>query len=604
MSGAMQARGLCLALTVVCGLAFVWGCGSSAPPVPPPTRPDSPDNALQPDPTPVHTDTLRLMYYESPTILNPYLSSGSKDFEASRIVYEPLASVDSAGNLVPILAAAIPTRENGDISADYTSVTWRLRPGLRWSDGAAMTAQDVQFTFSYITNEAVPASFASLYEMVERVEVVDDVTLTVHFRGPNPAWDVPFVGYGGCILPKHIFEPYNNQTAPEAPANNQPVGTGPYMVTSVQPDKILFLDGQQVETKRITYLPNPYYREREGLAFDKIELYGGGSPEQATKELFEEGKYDYVYNLQVSGDELQALLKQPGYGQVVFNFDSGIVLLTINHTDPREGSQLAHPHPILADTQVRQALAHAIDRQRIAAEVFGQAARPTWNMLVAPPQYQMNTRHHPYNLEQARALLAAAGWHDLDGDGVREKDGRELRLECLTYVSPRMQALLHIMARDFEQVGIALETSLADPGTLFSSDISKDMIVEKFPSDMMVFEMTMDSRDPGDYVGWWRCSQIPQRENDWAAGLNVGRWCRPAYDALYEQSLHTFDTEERRQLLGRMNDMLMEEVVFIPIVHVAELSGIHRSLWGVALTPWDTATWNIAAWYRERQASE
>ncbi len=604
MSGWAQASKVYVVLTLCCGLALVCGCIPSPTPEPVPTAPTIPENTPSPTPTPAPPDTLRLLYYEAPTILNPYLSSGTKDFEASRIVYEPLASVDADGQLVPILAATIPTRDNGDVSADYTSVTWRLRPGLRWSDGEPVTAHDVQFTYAYITNPQVPASFATLYETVERVDVVDELTVRVHFTAPNPAWDVPFVGYGGCILPEHVFAPYANEIAPDAPANLQPVGTGPYMVTSFQNDKILFLAGQPVVTKRILYEPNPHYREPGLLAFDQVELLGGGSPELARKVLFDEGEADYVYNLQVSGDELQTLMAQSEHGRVNFHFDSGIVFLSINHTDPQQESQQAFLHPILADTRVRQALAHAVNRERISEEVFGEAARPIWNMLVAPPQYQVDTRPYPYDLEQARVLLDQAGWHDLDGDGVREKDGRELRLGCMTYVSPRMEALLRLIAQDFAQIGVALETEVVDASVLFSSDITQDKIVEKFPSDVMVFEMAMDSHDPGAYVGWWRCSQIPQQENKWAAGLNLGRWCDPSYDALYAELQHTFDPDDRRRLLVQMNDRLMEEVVFIPIAHVAELSGINTSLQGVEMTPWDTATWNIAAWYRETQASE
>jgi peptide/nickel transport system substrate-binding protein len=138
--------------------------------------------------------TLRLLFWQAPLTVNPHLSAGTKDLSASRIAYEPLASADADGVLMPILAAEIPSLENGGVAPDGRSVTWKLRQGVIWADGKAFTANDVQFTFEFISNPEVGSTSASNYATVESVDVLDELTVRVNFKAQNPAWDVPFTG--------------------------------------------------------------------------------------------------------------------------------------------------------------------------------------------------------------------------------------------------------------------------------------------------------------------------------------------------------------------------------------------------------------------------
>ena len=133
------------------------------------------------------------------------MAPGIKDQTASRIVYEPLASFDIEGKLVPFLAAEIPSLENGQVASDGRSVTWKLKRDVKWSDGVPFTAKDVLFTYAYITNEDVGSSSAGSYKSVEKVEALDDLTVKVTFKNVNPAWSLPFVGVQGMIIPEHVF---------------------------------------------------------------------------------------------------------------------------------------------------------------------------------------------------------------------------------------------------------------------------------------------------------------------------------------------------------------------------------------------------------------
>ncbi|MEH2300623.1 MAG: ABC transporter substrate-binding protein [Nostoc sp.] len=197
-------------------------------------------------------DTLRLLYWQAPTILNPHLAQGNKDFEASRITYEPLASFDKDGKLVAFLAAEIPSLENGGVAKDGKSVTWKLKQGVKWSDGKPFTAADVVFTYQFVSNPSVGATTAANYQAIKSVEAIDDYTVKINFQNPNPAWSLPFIGSNGPILPRHIFESYNGSKAREAPANLIPVGTGPYKVVDFKPGDI------------VIYEANSFFREANG----------------------------------------------------------------------------------------------------------------------------------------------------------------------------------------------------------------------------------------------------------------------------------------------------------------------------------------------------
>ena len=146
-------------------------------------------------------DTLRLLLWQAPTTLNPHFAQGAKDQIASRIVYEPLASFNARGELVPFLAAEIPSLGNGEVAADGKSVLWKLKHDIKWSDGMPFTAKDVLFTYNYVTNPDVGSGNASIYKTVEKVEALDDFTVKIDFKKVNPAWALPFVGVKGMIIP-------------------------------------------------------------------------------------------------------------------------------------------------------------------------------------------------------------------------------------------------------------------------------------------------------------------------------------------------------------------------------------------------------------------
>jgi len=544
---------------------------------------------------------LRLFYWQAPTIVNPHLSPGTKDLSASRIAYEPLASFDAKGNLIPFLAEVIPSLENGGVSRDGRTVTWKLKQGLKWSDGQPFTAADVLFTYEYITNPGVGATSASSYDQVKRVKFIDDYTVKVDFKDVNPAWAQPFVGVKGMIIPRHVFEPYNGPNADEAPANLIAVGTGPYYVKDFKEEDILIIGEDIVSTIKISYEPNPYFREPDKPYFSKVELQGGGGDAIIAAQAVQKGLVDYAWNLQVE-DEALAQLEAGGKGQVVDLLGAWVERIMINFTDPNKATESGElsstrfPHPFLTDKRVRQAIAYSIDRQAIA-KLYGRGGRATINLLVSPTIYQSPNSRAEFNLKRAAALLEDAGWSDTDGDGIRDKDGRKLSIVFQTSINPVRQQTQEIVGKALRSIGFEVELKNIDSSIFFGPVGENTNTRRHFYADFEEFAYSNKSPDPGAYMKGWTCSEIAKQANKWATA-NWARYCNPVYDSLYQQSMTELDPAKRRLLFIQMNDILIEDVAVIPLVHLVDFSGVSRSLKGVDLNPWDVEVWNIKDWRR------
>jgi peptide/nickel transport system substrate-binding protein len=545
--------------------------------------------------------TLRLFYWQAPTILNPHLSAGTKDLSASRITYEPLASYDKDGNLVPFLASEIPSLENGGVAADGRSVTWRLKQGIQWSDGTPFTAADVLFTYEYVSAPEVASTSAANYTMIERIEVVDDHTVTIHFTDVNPAWSLPFVGVQGMIIPRHVFADFVGTNASEAPANLSPIGTGPYRVVEYRTEDVLVIGEDAVNTIKIVYEPNPFYREPDKPYFGRIELQGGGGDALFAVQAVAGDLADFAWNAQADDATFDAF-EADGEHRAIVSFGAFVERIMINFTDPNaataegERSSVQIPHPFLTDKRVRQAIALAVDREAIAA-LYGRGGRATTNLLVSPPIYESpNTQAlGVYDLGRAAALLDEAGWADTDGDGVRDKDGVKMSLVYLTSISPVRQGAQEIVKTALESIGIEIQLKSVDSSIFLGPPEESTNTRRQFYADLEEFSFSNKSPEPDAYMRGWTCDEAAQMANNWALS-NWARYCNPAYDALYEQAAREIDPEVRRQLFIQMNDFLIEDIALIPLVHVAMISAINADLEGLDVTPWDVEVWNIADW--------
>ncbi len=531
---------------------------------------------------------LKMIYWQAPTILNPHLSTGFKDSEASRVILEPLATFNKEGKLLPILALGIPSKENGGIAEDGLSVTWKLRQDIKWSDGTDFSTEDVAFTYDFLTNPLVGSVTSGDYAIVKKVEVIDKYTVKVHFHNVTPAWYSVFVGNAGVILPAHLYADYNGENAREAPYNLRPIGTGPYQVT-------IFKPGDSV-----IYEPNPYYRELDKLNFEKVEIKGGGDATSAARAVLQTGDADFAHNLQVEAKVLEELI-QGGAGKLVTNFGPLSERVLLNYTDPNrtsnngERASLQFPHPFLSDMRVRQALALATNKMVIANQLYGVTGKPTANFLVSPEKYVSTANKVEYDLNKAGQLLDEAGWKDTNNDGTRDKNGVEMKVVFQTSVNPLRQKTQAVIKQSWESLGLEVELKSIDASVFFSSDPSNTDTVERFYADVQMFTTGNLNPDPTPYFKTYKCDNIPQKSNNWS-GDNYSRYCNQEYDELWDQVITELDPEIRAKIFKQLNDLLVQEAVIIPLIDRAEVVGVSNNLQGVNITPWDSRTWNIAQW--------
>ncbi len=533
---------------------------------------------------------LRLLWWQAPTILNTHLSTGTKDNDASRVVYEPLAAFDPDGDFIPILAEDIPSFENGGLARDGTSVTWHLKRGVAWHDGKPFTADDVIFTWEYAADPATAATSTSSYQNILRIDRLDDHAVKVVFKEPTPVWYEPFFGNRGHILPKHLFAEYKGQNSRNAPYNLKPVGTGPYKIVEFKPGDVAL------------YAINPDYHVPNRPFFDAVELKGGGDAVSAARAVIQTREFDFAWNMQVEKDMIERLERPGGRGRIDIHLGASVEHIQLNRTDPwsevdGERSSLKVPHPFLTDLQVRQAYAAAVDRRTIVEELYGPAGQPTSNFLNSPKRFQSPNTRWEFNLEKAAQLLDQAGWKR-GGDGIRVKDGRRMKLVYQTSVNPVRQKTQAIVKKAFDRIGIEIELKAVNAGVYFSSDPGNPDTYSHFYTDIQMYNAGPGSPDPQAYMRAFATWEITQKANNWA-GRNIVRWSSAEFDRLWKQAETELDPVKRAGLFIRMNDLVIEDAVVIPVVWRNGVSAVSNKLRGMDLGPWDSNLWRLAHWYRE-----
>nr|WP_323780328.1 peptide ABC transporter substrate-binding protein [Amylibacter sp.] len=536
---------------------------------------------------------VNVIYWQAPSILNPFLSGGTKDVESSSLVIEPLGRYDQDGALVPYLAQEIPTVANGGVSEDLTSITWKLKEGLMWSDGTPVTSADVKFTAEYCMHPEGGCAQATFFDGVVSVEAVDELTTKVTFNQPKPNPYGPFMGGQSPIIQAAQFADCLGAKAPECTeANFSPIGTGPFRVVDFRPNDVIQMEA------------NPHYRDAAKPAFATLTLKGGGDAAAAGRAVMETGEFDYAWNLQLAPDVI-AKMAEGGKGKPIAAFGSLVERIEMNLTDPSPEldadtrSTRKAPHPILSDVNVRKALSMAIDRELLVEVGYGQAGRPTCNLVPAPKVFASpNTDCMTQDIEGAKALLEGAGWIDTDGDGVRDRDGKKLAILFQSSTNAVRQDFQALIKQWWSEIGVETELRNVDSSVFFGGDPGSPDTFQKFYADVEMYANNFNGTDPQQYLAAYRCNGEPRPESQWQ-GENINRFCDPAYDALIDKLANTGDLNERGKIGIQMNEMLTKDTyTIVPLVDRGRVSAHSNTLGGVVLNTWDSELWNAADWFR------
>jgi peptide/nickel transport system substrate-binding protein len=534
--------------------------------------------------------TLKVLWWQAPTLLQPHFAQGTKDQEASRIFYEPLGSWDNDGNLVPILAAEVPTRENGGLSPDGRSVTWKLKRGVTWHDGQPFTADDCVFTWEYAKDPATAAVTTGVYKDVV-VTKIDSHTVRVTFSKPTPFWATAFVAAEGMVIPKHLFGPFAGAKSREAPTNLKPVGTGPYKFVDFKPGDI------------VTGALNANYHMPNRPYFDAIEMKGGGDATSAARAVLQTGEYDYAWNLQVE-DEVLKRMEAGGKGKAHIVDSGDIEFIQLNITDPwnevdGERGSVKSKHFAFSDPQVRQAMALLADRKGIEEFIYGRTGKATGNFMNNPSRFRSPNTKWEFNIDKANQLLDAAGWKR-GADGIREKGGRKMKFVYQTSINGTRQKEQAIVKQAAQKAGIDLELKSVTAAVFFSSDVANPDTYGKFWSDIQMYTTTMTAPDAERFMDQYTSREISQKVNKWQ-GRNICRWQNAEYDKLAAAGEQELDPVKRAAIYIRMNDMVVADNIIVPLISRPRVRGANLKL-VTGLSGWDLDFSGLHNWYRETAA--
>jgi peptide/nickel transport system substrate-binding protein len=329
-------------------------------------------------------------------------------------------------------------------------------------------------------------------------------------------------------------------------------------------------------------------------------MKGGGDAVSAARAVLQTGEYDFAWNMQVE-DEILKRLEAGGKGSVSILPSGNIEHIQLNNTDPwtevdGERSFIKTKHPFLTDPAVRQALNLLVDRASVHRYIYGRSGVDSANFINAPEKFVSKNTHYEFNIDKAIRLLDEAGWK-AGVDGVREKNGVKLQMVYQTSINAPRQKTQAIVKQACQKAGIDIEIKSVTASVYFSSDVANLDTYPHVACDLQMYSTGMTEPDPGWFMRQFLSYEVASKANKFQ-GRNITRWQSAEFDALYQAADSEIDPVKRAAMFIAMNDLVIKNVVVIPVVTrpgVAALrNGLHAPLSG-----WDINTYALQDWYRD-----
>jgi peptide/nickel transport system substrate-binding protein len=510
-----------------------------------------------------HPGVLRVASRQEPDNLNPMLGTEVIDKDLSMFWGGYLFNWSDQNQLVPELAAQVPTLANGGISKDGLTITYHLRTGVKWQDGASFSADDVIFTWQQQLNPDNPVISRLGFDDIARIDRRDDHTIAVHLKKRFSPFVNMFFSMSNnpvAVLPKHLLSQYHDLT--RVAYNRLPVGTGPFRVV------------EYVRGSHITFDANPlYWRGPPKLKRIEWQIVGN---DNTILTLLESNQIDFYYR---ATEGLKPSLERiPGTSIIIYPFTQ-FADIGINAS-----------HPPLDDLRVRRALAYATDRKELIDKVshgvnaLGDTDQP--DFLWAHDDHAAT---YPYDPRKAAALLDAAGWK-LGPDGMRAKDGKPLQLGMTGFTgSSTVSSAQVVIQQQWRKVGVDIEIKDWPSNELYATLANGG--VEQSGKFDVAYEEWANGIDPDDSI-LVTCTMAPP------AGWNVYHFCSKRLDAAEADALTTYDQAKRKADYAIVQEEMNNALPFIIIWYVRRMDVINTDFKNYkpahAVTPfWNTWEWSI-----------
>ncbi|MGH7683653.1 MAG: peptide ABC transporter substrate-binding protein, partial [Vulcanimicrobiaceae bacterium] len=469
---------------------------------------------------------LRIGIQSPPNSLQGIFTSNTTEVMIDRLVYDPLITVDASGKkLIPVLAAEVPTLENGGISKDGLSITYKLRRNVKWQDGTPFTSADVKFSWKAIMNPANNVGGSrNGYNLVRAIDTPDAHTAIFRLKEKfAPAVNTFFAESDSpvFVIPKHLLDKYPNIN--NVPFNNNPVGTGPFKFSKwARGDHLefvanddYFLGKPKLKQIVVKIIPD------ENTALNELRAHELDWIFEASPQLYGQLKgLPDVNNLLVDQNQVQEML--------------------MNTTSP-----------ILADVAVRRALAYAIDKQSIVSKLTFDTANAADEEHPPFMWAHVGGKTYPYDPAKAKSVLDADGWKT-GPDGIRRKNGRRLSLTLstnTTNVTRRSAAVL--LQAYFKAIGVELQVKSYLGTQLFApKGVGGILANAKYE---LALSGWIAGIDPDDSVRFM-CRSFPPD------GANYTRYCTKEMDAAQTVALEHYDEPTRKMAYATIQALIFRDM--------------------------------------------
>ncbi len=476
------------------------------------------------------------------------VTTDASSHEAAGYVFSGLVRYDKDLKLEGELA------ESWEVSPDGKRITFHLRKGVKWHDGAPFTSDDVMFTYRKMIDPSTPTAYGEDFKQVKRAGAPDPHTFVVEYARPfAPA----LASWGMHMLPKHLLEKHPDIS--KSPLNKKPVGTGPYRFVEWKTGEKVVFDASPDYFEGKPYIARVITRVIPDQATMFLELKSGGVDIMALTPP--------QYVRQTETAEFRKSFNKYKYTA------SGYTYL---------GFRLSHPW--FREKRVRQAIAHAADKKALIDGVLlGLGQEATGPYKPGTWAHNPNVRRYPHDPGRARALLAEAGWKGKDKDGILRKDGQRFEFTVLTNAGNEARAkTAAILQQNLAEVGIAMKIRTVEWAAFINEFIDK----RKFDAVILGWNITPDP----DQFDIWHSSKTGPKE------LNHVGFSNPEVDRLLDEGRGTFDLEKRKKAYFRIQEILAEEQPYVFLYVPEALPVVHHRFRGIVPAP-AGITYNFVKWY-------
>jgi peptide/nickel transport system substrate-binding protein len=554
-----------LLFVMLAATMILAACQPSQPAKPAePSAPEQPAAEAPAEPAvdanaPVKGGTVIVGTPQEPGTLSPLLASGTIDDVISSFIVEGLVGIDAKGDYVPVLAESLPT-----ISEDGLTLTYKIKPGLKFSNGDPVTCADVQFTKEAILSDLSGAS-TSGYSDIDSIECPDDLTVVVTLADVY----APYLRLFQYIVPRSAGD---LATLDTWEYNRAPIGTGPWMVK------------EWIAGDHITLVPNPNYREEGKPYLDSVIVKILPSREVGM-QLLGTGEITVLWDLTEA--DFPTIESMEGVDWAGAYYGSGEnELLVFNFADPTvdaPADPAEAPHPILYDLRVRQAIQYAIDKQKIVDALLYGNVRVGSTVLPTGP-FACPQEKSEYSVEKAKALLDEAGWTDSDGDGIRDKDGVKMSLKITSTTGNQLREQTEqVLAQMLKEVGIELVIDNVPSDVLFAGWDSNGL--RKHGRFDILLYTTGPGTDPDSHLfSNYHSARIPTADNN-GSGNNFSRYINADVDKWIDDAALNPNMDARHEAYCKVAAQINKDLPRVFLYERLVISGYRTNLQNFQVSP-------------------